>query len=146
MTLIQTLFNADQIIQVADRRLTWPDGSLFDDEYTKLVCWNQTFSVAFTGIARMDEALNKSTSEWIAEVLGQIHRDLGVLDAPGGAGVLALHPDRMHALLHVAGFVDDQERAGVSAKASTTPRDVRAFQPWLCDSVRLPTRREPHAM
>ena len=25
--------------------------------------------------------------------VGQIHRDLGVLDPPGGAGVLALHPD-----------------------------------------------------
>ena len=46
--------------------------------------------------------------------VGQIHRDLGVLDPPGGAGVLALHPDRMHALLHVAGFVDDQDRAGVT--------------------------------
>jgi hypothetical protein len=69
MTLIQTLFTRERIIQVADRRLTWPDGSVFDDEYTKLVCWNQRFTVAFTGIARMDRRLRKSTSEWIAEVL-----------------------------------------------------------------------------
>ena len=27
--------------------------------------------------------------------IGQIHRHLGVLDPPGGAGVLALHPDRV---------------------------------------------------
>ena len=27
--------------------------------------------------------------------VGQIHRDLGVLDPPGGAGVLALHSDRV---------------------------------------------------
>ena len=46
--------------------------------------------------------------------VGQIHRDLGVLDAPGGAGVLALHPDRMRALLHIAGLVKDQDRAGVA--------------------------------
>lgn len=73
MTLIQTLFTAERIIQVADRRLTWPDKPVSDpdfvadDDYTKLVCWNGTFSVAFTGIARIDR--RKPTSEWIAEVL-----------------------------------------------------------------------------
>lgn len=30
-----------------------------------------------------------------------VDRDLGVLDPPGGAGVLALHPDRAHAFLQV---------------------------------------------
>lgn len=69
MTLVQTLFTGDRTIQVSDRRLTWPDGSVVDDDYTKLVCWNGTFSVAFSGIARMDRQLQKSTSEWIAEVL-----------------------------------------------------------------------------
>jgi len=63
MTLIQTLFTGERIIQVADRRLTWPDGSVFDDEYTKPVCWNQTFSVGFTGMARIDLRLRKSTAE-----------------------------------------------------------------------------------
>jgi hypothetical protein len=69
MTLIQTLFTRDRVIQVSDRRLTWPDGSVADDDYTKLICWNQTFSVGFTGIARVDRRRKKSTSEWIAEVL-----------------------------------------------------------------------------
>jgi hypothetical protein len=68
MTLLQTLFSRDRIIQVSDRRLTL-NGQFFDDEYTKLVCWNQTFSAGFTGIARIDRRLRKSTSEWIAEVL-----------------------------------------------------------------------------
>lgn len=68
MTLIQTLFSNDRIIQVSDRRLTL-NGQVFDDEYTKLVCWNQTFSAGFTGIARIDRRGRKSTSEWIAEVL-----------------------------------------------------------------------------
>jgi hypothetical protein len=44
--------------------------------------------------------------------VGEEHRDLGVLDPPGGAGVLALHPDRMGALLQIAGLVD-QHRVGV---------------------------------
>ena len=46
--------------------------------------------------------------------IGQIDRDLSVLDTPGGAGVLALHPDRMHPFLHVAGFIKDQRCAGVA--------------------------------
>jgi hypothetical protein len=46
--------------------------------------------------------------------IGQIDRDLGVLDSPGGTGVLALHPDRAHALLQIAGLVDHQHRVGVS--------------------------------
>ncbi|HWF71647.1 MAG TPA: hypothetical protein VG187_19175 [Mycobacterium sp.] len=68
MTLLQTLFSNDRIIQVSDRRLTL-NGQVFDDEYTKLVCWNQTFSAGFTGIACIDRRGRKSTSEWIAEVL-----------------------------------------------------------------------------
>ena len=68
MTLLQTLFSNERIIQVSDRRLTL-DGQVFDDEYTKLVCWNKTFSAGFTGIARIDRRGRKSTSEWIAEVL-----------------------------------------------------------------------------
>jgi hypothetical protein len=68
VTLLQTVFSGDRIIQVSDRRLTL-NGAVFDDEYTKLVCWNQTFSAGFTGIARVDRRARKSTAEWIAEVL-----------------------------------------------------------------------------
>jgi hypothetical protein len=38
--------------------------------------------------------------------IGQVDRDLRVLDPARGAGVLALHPDRASALLQVAGLVD----------------------------------------
>lgn len=68
MTLLQTVFSAERVIQVSDRRLTL-NGEVFDDEYTKLVCWNQTFTVGFTGIARIDRRARESTSEWIAKVL-----------------------------------------------------------------------------
>lgn len=68
MTLLQTVFSAERVIQVSDRRLTL-NGEVFDDEYTKLVCWNQTFTVGFTGIARIDRHARESTSEWIAKVL-----------------------------------------------------------------------------
>jgi hypothetical protein len=39
---------------------------------------------------------------------------LGVLDPPGRAGVLALHPDRGLALLEVPGLVYHQDRIGVT--------------------------------
>lgn len=70
VTLIQTLMTDDLIIQVADRRLTnGASGTLVDDQYTKLVCWNFNFSIGFTGLARIDRAQRKSTSEWIAETI-----------------------------------------------------------------------------
>ena len=40
--------------------------------------------------------------------VGEVHRDLGVLDAPGGAGVLALHPHGRHTLLHVPSFINHE--------------------------------------
>ena len=40
----------------------------------------------------------------------EVDGDLGVLDPPGRAGVLALDPDGVGALLHVAGLVDHQHR------------------------------------
>lgn len=69
MTLVQTLLTEDLVVLVADRRLTWPDGSVTDDNFTKIVLWRDCFTVAFSGIARINSAGTKSTSEWIAEVL-----------------------------------------------------------------------------
>ena len=68
MTLIQTVATDDITIMVADRRLTnGATGAVVDDEYTKLVCWNMSYGIGFTGLARIDPAQRKSTSEWIAE-------------------------------------------------------------------------------
>jgi hypothetical protein len=44
----------------------------------------------------------------------QVDGDLGVLDAAGGAGVLALHPSCLGALLEIPGLVDDQHRIGIA--------------------------------
>jgi hypothetical protein len=48
----------------------------------------------------------------------EVDGDLGVLDAARGAGVLALHPHRLDALLEIPGLVDDQHRLG-SPRCST---------------------------
>ena len=46
--------------------------------------------------------------------VGQVDRDLGVLDPPSGAGVLALHPHTVAALLQVAGLVEHKDRIRVA--------------------------------
>ncbi|RFZ01768.1 hypothetical protein DE4381_05215 [Mycobacterium marinum] len=74
MTLIQTVFSRDFIIQVSDRRLTkgQPKSKsiLIDDEnYTKLICWNNSFTAGFTGMSRIDRYAREPTSHWIANVL-----------------------------------------------------------------------------
>jgi hypothetical protein len=46
--------------------------------------------------------------------IGQIHRDLGVLDAARGARILTLHPDTVAALLDIPSLVDHQDRARVA--------------------------------
>ena len=87
MTLIQTVFTNDLIIQVSDRRLTkGPHPIMIDDEkYTKLICWNNTFTAGFTGIARIDRRQKEPTSHWIAKVLS----DYSFFEP----GVLALRAD-----------------------------------------------------
>jgi hypothetical protein len=69
--------------------------------------------------------------------IGQVDRDLGVLDAPGGVGVLALHSDRMHPLFHISGFIEDQDCAGVAEGVDDIVTQVFAdgvdvpFRWWL---------------
>ena len=70
MTLIQTITTDDITILVADRRLTNAStGTIVDDDHTKLVCWNMSYGIGFTGLARINPAQTKSTSEWIAETI-----------------------------------------------------------------------------
>jgi hypothetical protein len=64
----------------------------------------------------------------------QIDRDLGVLDAPGSAGVLALYPNGSGALLEVAGLVDDQHRLRVAEVLDHIVTDV------VADRVFIPHR------
>ena len=60
MTLIQTVATNDITILVADRRLTHPaTGQPVDDAFTKLVCWNMSYGIGFTGLARIDPAQRK---------------------------------------------------------------------------------------
>ena len=43
--------------------------------------------------------------------VGEVDRDLAVLDSSGGARVLTGHPDGARPLLHIVGLVHDQDHA-----------------------------------
>jgi hypothetical protein len=49
--------------------------------------------------------------------VGEVDRDLGVLDPPGGPGVLTLHTHRARTLLEVSGFIDHQPLQRAQAAA-----------------------------
>src|SRR4051794_6209620 len=65
--------------------------------------------------------------------IAQVHGDLRVLDTPGGAGVLPLHPDRVRPLLHVPGLVDDQHRTGLAEVLDDVVAQI------LLDAVGVPS-------
>jgi hypothetical protein len=62
----------------------------------------------------------------------QIHRDLGVLDPPGGPGVLTLHPNGVSALLEVAGLVHHQHGIHCAEPLHDIPAQV------ITDAVGVP--------
>ncbi len=68
MTLVIAVANADQIIQVSDRRLT-NNTRLVDDASNKAghaICDDASFLYSFTGLAR---AANHSTNRWLLDAL-----------------------------------------------------------------------------
>ncbi len=66
--------------------------------------------------------------------IGQVDRDLGVLDPPGGAGVLALHAHRAVALLQVTGLVEHQHRVEVAQGSDDVVTQI------VADTVGVPAR------
>ncbi len=71
MTLILTIATANKIVQASDRRLTWPDGRVEDDEANKAICiscQDAHFSIAYTGLAEI-ELGKKRTDIWLVERL-----------------------------------------------------------------------------
>jgi hypothetical protein len=56
--------------------------------------------------------------------VGQIHRDLGVLNPPGGAGVLPLHPDRVLALLQIARLINHEDRIRLGERVDNVAAQV----------------------
>jgi hypothetical protein len=71
MTIVLTLANADQLIQVSDRRLSI-DGHLVDDDAFKggvLICANARFAFGFAGLAKCGTF---NTDFWLLENLTKL--------------------------------------------------------------------------
>jgi hypothetical protein len=68
LTLVLNYFGPDLIVQVSDRRLTYPDGTLADDESNKAVLWVPGMVFAYSGLARAP-GQDLPTAEWLAESL-----------------------------------------------------------------------------
>ena len=71
-----------------------------------------------------------------ADGVGQEHPQLTVVDLPGGAGVLPLHPGRAAALLDEPGVVDDEHPA--SRSVAELVQHVAAHV--VADPVDVPVR------
>jgi hypothetical protein len=73
MTLILNILTSNRIIQASDRRLTLPNGDIFDDEANKaicVVCADAIFSIGYTGLAYFGK---KRTDEWLTEYLAEMN-------------------------------------------------------------------------
>jgi hypothetical protein len=67
MTLIITTLADDAVTQTSDLKLTWPDGSVFEDTSIKstiVVCRDAKFIVGYTGLAMIG---NVRTDHWLVE-------------------------------------------------------------------------------
>lgn len=70
MTLILSCATREYVVQVADRRLTWPDGRQKDNA-TKVVFYNGRIAFGYTGRAYVGsrEKLEETTAWWLTDVL-----------------------------------------------------------------------------
>jgi hypothetical protein len=74
MTLILSFASANKVIQVSDRRLTRPDGTLYTDDANKAICVgcaNSYFAVGYTGLGTISK--EKRTDEWLVDYLASIN-------------------------------------------------------------------------
>lgn len=118
MTLIQTLITPTHVLQVSDRRLTRPDGSLFNDAHNKATTWCGLIAVGFTGLAFIDRPQRKPVAEWLAETLWKIDGwDEGItrIQTEVRAAIARLPrswPDKRLSIT-LAGFGHDPQSGGV---------------------------------
>lgn len=66
MTQIVALATSGLVVVATDRRLTYPDGTVADDQATKLVLFGGRLLIAYTGLARIGHV---STGEWLSRSL-----------------------------------------------------------------------------
>jgi len=118
MTLIITCLAHEHIVQVADRRLTMPDGSLYDDDTNKAVYYCGRVAVAYTGLAIME---GKPTAEWI----GSCMKDKAGTEQ-------AMNHVASHADAHFQNTNPRERRLAVVAVGWSTLQGAQPPRPFLC--------------
>lgn len=68
MTLVLSCLTPDHVFQVADRRLTWPDGRIADDDANKAVWFCGRMVLGYTGQAVI---ARHATDLWMVKVLAR---------------------------------------------------------------------------
>src|SRR4029434_2832509 len=66
MACIISLSTPDVLIQVTDRRLTWPDGQMFNDYTNKVTVFKGRMAVSYAGLSKV---LGQKTDEWLVRIL-----------------------------------------------------------------------------
>lgn len=118
MTLILTCLAHEHIVQVADRRLTMPNGALYDDDTNKAVFYCGRVAVAYTGLAQME---GKPTAEWI----GSCMKDAG--DTESAMNLVAERAE-----IHFRHNSGSDKRLAVVATGWATLRGSPPLRPFIC--------------
>lgn len=131
MTLILTVCCRSFVAQVVDRRLTLPDGTLYDDHVTKLVCLESVeaiMSIAYTGLALLGPGLTQ-TDEWIVQALGELRAaELPLVDMiPGLASRVQVALERTPC---------DKSAKGLTLVLAGLRRDGIPFLCWISNMKR----------
>ncbi len=154
MTLIITAVDKGRIVQVSDRRLTWPNGEVHDHAANKAVCVGMGyihFATSYTGLAYLGHLRREDrTDYWLLDNLGRITRDgepsiEQICNSLGDCAAHALsrlgHHKNKGLTVVMAGYDRDNRpfRATVSnMRMGKNPlevrerfvSDVRRFYPW----------------
>ena len=170
MTLIITAASPQTIVQVSDRKLTFPDGRKYRDNANKAIvvwCDDAHFSVAYTRLAHIREKgtnIWTPTDRWIANSLfdlmqqpglstiRNLYRAFAVHAEETFAGMRHVTQDRKKTAFIFAGFLGQQRRTSFVGSLSNmrfSPKGYikveRSFDPmqvWSLKPTMLPNEIE----
>lgn len=154
MTLIITAVDKGRIVQVSDRRLTWPNGEEHDANANKAVCVGMGyihFATSYTGLAYVGRRKEENrTDHWLLDALGDITRNgqpriESICDSLGDRAartLSALTVANKGLTFVMAGYEGDDHRPFRATVSNMRPSgdpsdarerfvsDVRRFYPW----------------
>lgn len=106
MTLILSQITQDYVIQVSDRRLTYDNGSIGDDEANKAVLYCGQFAFSYTGLSCIDG--RRRTDAWLLDTLiepsrGRLDETLEVVRDAATSTIRSSRIERRYKRLAIVG-------------------------------------------